>query len=135
MTVSQRPQGLRARLSTGRIVLAPGVFDPLTASIATDAGFEALYLSGAAIAYTKLGRPDIGLVTMSEVADTLAHIRERVETPLIVDADGAGLQHLRALYRPDLYRFRMELVRAGERSQRHWEPMPSAPDPLAETIT
>ena len=87
MTDSQRPQGLRARLSTGRIVLAPGVFDPLTASIATDAGFEALYLSGAAIAYTKLGRPDIGLVTMSEVADTLAHIRERVETPLIVDAD------------------------------------------------
>ena len=87
MTESQRPQGLRARLSTGRIVLAPGVFDPLTASIATDAGFEALYLSGAAIAYTKLGRPDIGLVTMSEVADTLAHIRERVDTPLIVDAD------------------------------------------------
>ena len=87
MTDSQRPQGLRARLSTGKIVLAPGVFDPLTASIAADAGFEALYLSGAAIAYTKLGRPDIGLVTMSEVADTLAHIRERVETPLIVDAD------------------------------------------------
>ena len=87
MTESQQPQGLRARLSTGRIVLAPGVFDPLTASIATDAGFEALYLSGAAIAYTKLGRPDIGLVTMSEVADTLAHIRERVSTPLIVDAD------------------------------------------------
>ena len=87
MTESQQPQGLRARLATGRIVLAPGVFDPLTASIAADAGFEALYLSGAAIAYTKLGRPDIGLVTMSEVADTLAHIRERVETPLIVDAD------------------------------------------------
>ena len=87
MNDSQRPQGLRARLSSGKIVLAPGVFDPLTASIAARAGFEALYLSGAAIAYTKLGRPDIGLVTMSEVADTLAHIRERVETPLIVDAD------------------------------------------------
>ncbi len=82
-----RPHGLRARLASHQIVLAPGVFDPLTASIATDAGFEALYLSGAAIAYTKLGRPDIGLVTMTEVADTLAHIRERVATPLIVDAD------------------------------------------------
>ena len=56
-------------------------------------------------------------------------------TRTIFDADGAGLQHLRALYRPDLYRFRMELVRAGERSHRRWEPMPSAPDPLAETIT
>lgn len=87
MTDSLRPAGLRARLASGKIILAPGVFDPLTASIATDAGFEALYLSGAAIAYTKLGRPDIGLVSMSEVADTLSHIRERVETPLIVDAD------------------------------------------------
>ncbi|MDB5568993.1 MAG: carboxyvinyl-carboxyphosphonate phosphorylmutase [Hyphomicrobiales bacterium] len=87
MTHSPRTEDLRARLSRKEIVLAPGVFDPLTASIAADAGFEALYLSGAAIAYTKLGRPDIGLVTMSEVADTLAHIRERVETPLIVDAD------------------------------------------------
>ncbi len=55
-------------------------------------------------------------------------------TRTIFDADGAGLQHLRALYRPDLYRFRMELVRAGERSQRHWEPMPNALDPHAETM-
>jgi 2-methylisocitrate lyase-like PEP mutase family enzyme len=84
---SVRPEGLRARLSRHQIVMAPGVFDALTASLASEAGFEALYLSGAAIAYTKLGRPDIGLVTMSEVADTLSHIRERVETPLIVDAD------------------------------------------------
>ena len=87
MTQSPAPQGLRARLASRKIILAPGVFDPLTASIAADAGFEALYLSGAAIAYTRLGRPDIGLVTMSEVADVLAHIRERVDTPLVVDAD------------------------------------------------
>jgi 2-methylisocitrate lyase-like PEP mutase family enzyme len=78
---------LRARLAQPAIVVAPGVFDALTASIAAEAGFEALYLSGAGIAYTKLGRPDIGLVTMSEVADTLSHIRERVETPIVVDAD------------------------------------------------
>jgi 2-methylisocitrate lyase-like PEP mutase family enzyme len=51
------------------------------------AGFEACYLSGAAIAYTKLGRPDIGLVSMAEVADTLTHIRERVGLPIVVDAD------------------------------------------------
>jgi 2-methylisocitrate lyase-like PEP mutase family enzyme len=48
---------------------------------------EAIYLSGAALAYTRLGRPDIGLVTMSEVAETIALIRDRVATPLIVDAD------------------------------------------------
>ena len=69
------------------IVLASGVYDALTASLATDAGFRALYLSGASIAYTRLGRPDIGLVTMSEVAETLNLIRDRVATPLIVDAD------------------------------------------------
>jgi 2-methylisocitrate lyase-like PEP mutase family enzyme len=78
---------LKSRLTTKRILLAPGVYDPLTASLATDAGFEALYLSGASIAYTRLGRPDIGMVTMTEVADTITLIRDRVATPLIVDAD------------------------------------------------
>ncbi len=78
---------LRQRLTQRPIVIAPGVFDALTASIAVTAGFEALYLSGAAIAYTKLGRPDIGLVSMSEVADTLMTVRERVDAALIVDAD------------------------------------------------
>jgi 2-methylisocitrate lyase-like PEP mutase family enzyme len=78
---------LRERLSRKPIVIAPGVFDALTASIATDAGFEALYVSGAAVSYTRLGRPDIGLLTLSEMADVVRNIRERVETPLIVDAD------------------------------------------------
>ena len=78
---------LRARLSRPPILTAPGVFDALTATLAEQAGFEALYLSGAAVAYTRLGRPDIGLVTMSEMADTLAQIRDRVALPIIVDAD------------------------------------------------
>jgi 2-methylisocitrate lyase-like PEP mutase family enzyme len=79
--------GLRERLAKPRIVLAPGVCDAFTAAIAADAGFEALYVSGAAIAYTRLGRPDIGLVSMSEVADHVTRIADRVATPLIVDAD------------------------------------------------
>ena len=79
-------QTLRARLQSGLLV-APGVYDALTASLAAAAGFEALYVSGAAIAYTRLGRPDIGLVSMTEVADTVALLRDRVPTPLIVDAD------------------------------------------------
>ena len=78
---------LKQKLLGGRAVVAPGVFDALTASLATAAGFEALYVSGAAIAYTKLGRPDIGLVSMSEVVETIALVRDRVSTPLVVDAD------------------------------------------------
>ena len=77
---------LAADLQAGQVI-APGVYDALTASLAEAAGFRALYVSGAAIAYTKLGRPDIGLVSMSEVAETLALLRDRVAAPLIVDAD------------------------------------------------
>jgi 2-methylisocitrate lyase-like PEP mutase family enzyme len=78
---------LRARLARPPILVAPGVYDPLTSLIAEQAGFEALYVSGAAIAYTRLGRPDIGLVSMSEVVETVALIRDRVRAHLIVDAD------------------------------------------------
>ena len=78
---------LRARLVKPPIVIAPGIYDPLTALIAERAGFEALYVSGAAIAYTRLGRPDIGLVSMSEVVETVALIRDRVRAHLVVDAD------------------------------------------------
>ncbi len=78
---------LRERLGSGRILLAPGIFDGLTALIAARAGAEALYLSGASIAYTRFGRPDIGLVTMTEVAEIVAAIRDRVDRPVIVDAD------------------------------------------------
>ena len=78
---------LRSRLAAQPILVAPGVYDALTAHLAERAGFSAVYVSGAAIAYTRLGRPDIGLVAMSEVADTVALIRDRVGSHLIVDAD------------------------------------------------
>jgi len=81
----------RARLADGPIVTAPGVWDALSALIAEAAGFEALFLSGSALGYTRLGRPDIGLVTATELVDATARIAERVATPLLVDADsGAG---------------------------------------------
>jgi 2-methylisocitrate lyase-like PEP mutase family enzyme len=79
--------GLGERLRAGRILLAPGIFDALTGLVAARAGAEAVYLSGASIAYTRFGRPDIGLVSMAEVAGTISAIRERIELPLIVDAD------------------------------------------------
>jgi 2-methylisocitrate lyase-like PEP mutase family enzyme len=78
---------LRARLSLPDILIAPGVYDGLTATLAEQAGFEALYLSGAAVAYTRLGRPDIGLTSVSEMADTMALIRDRTALPVIIDAD------------------------------------------------
>src|SRR5262249_7159935 len=78
---------LKSRLARKPIVVAPGIYDPFTALVATQAGFDALYVSGAAIAYTRLGRPDIGLVSEAEVANTVALIRDRVDAHLIVDAD------------------------------------------------
>jgi len=78
---------LGSRLAAPPILIAPGVYDALTAHLAERAGFSAVYVSGAAIAYTRLGRPDIGLVSMSEVSDTVALIRDRVGCHLIVDAD------------------------------------------------
>jgi 2-methylisocitrate lyase-like PEP mutase family enzyme len=68
-------------------VLAPGVFDAFSALLAQQVGFDALYLSGASIAYTRLGRSDVGLTTFTEVADTLMRITERVTLPVIVDGD------------------------------------------------
>jgi 2-methylisocitrate lyase-like PEP mutase family enzyme len=78
---------LRALVADPRITLAPGCFDALSAALIERAGFRCGYLSGASIAYTRLGRPDIGLVSMHEVAQIVAAIRERTELPLIVDAD------------------------------------------------
>jgi hypothetical protein len=63
MANSPAPISLRSRLSGPDIVVAPGIYDALTASLAEAACFGALYLSGAALAYTLLGGPDLGLVT------------------------------------------------------------------------
>ena len=78
---------LKQRLQSPQPLLAPGIYDALSALVAEQAGFEALYLSGASIAYTRLGRSDVGLTTASEVAQTLSMITERVSCPVIVDAD------------------------------------------------
>ena len=68
-------------------VVAPGCYDALTALLIENAGFGCAYVSGASIAFTRLGRPDIGLTSLTEVADTVGCIRERVAIPLIVDGD------------------------------------------------
>ena len=77
----------RQRLYDTEILLAPGIYDAFGALVAERAGFEALYVSGASIAYSRLGRPDIGLVSLDELASVVGTIGERVDLPLLIDAD------------------------------------------------
>jgi 2-methylisocitrate lyase-like PEP mutase family enzyme len=78
---------LRQRLAAPGAILAPGAFDALSALLVERAGFEAIYMSGASIAYTQLGQPDIGLLSLSQAADVTSRVRDRVRIPIIVDAD------------------------------------------------
>jgi 2-methylisocitrate lyase-like PEP mutase family enzyme len=68
-------------------VVTPGVYDTLGALLVAEAGFETTYLSGASIAYARFGKPDLGLLSLDDVAATLAAISARVDLPIIVDAD------------------------------------------------
>jgi 2-methylisocitrate lyase-like PEP mutase family enzyme len=78
---------LRKKLAGPDAVIAPGVFDALTALMVEQAGFDCAYVSGASVSFTRIGRPDLGLTTLTEVADCVANMRERTDIPLIVDAD------------------------------------------------
>lgn len=74
-------------LLAGQSFIAPGCYDAFTALLIEQAGFGCAYVSGASIAFTQLGRPDIGLTTLTEVATVVGNIRDRVSLPLIVDGD------------------------------------------------
>jgi 2-methylisocitrate lyase-like PEP mutase family enzyme len=78
---------LKTRLAVGPALLAPGAYDAFSALLVEQAGFEAIYMSGASISYTQIGRPDIGLMSSSQVADVIGRVADRVSIPLIVDAD------------------------------------------------
>jgi 2-methylisocitrate lyase-like PEP mutase family enzyme len=80
-------QRLRELLAGTAPIIAPGVYDGLTALLVEQAGFDCAYLSGASASFTRLGRPDLGLMTMTEVAETVSNIRERIDLPLVVDGD------------------------------------------------
>jgi 2-methylisocitrate lyase-like PEP mutase family enzyme len=77
---------LRQMLRRPEIVVAPGAYDSLTARLVEQAGFPAVYMTGAGTA-AALGFPDYGLVTMSEMVDNAARLARAVEVPLIADAD------------------------------------------------
>jgi methylisocitrate lyase len=90
---------LRTSLETGGTLVVPGVFSGLSALLAKEAGAQALYLSGAAFA-ASMGMPDIGLVTLDELARAARQIVRVTRTPLIVDADtgfGSALNVMRAV--------------------------------------
>ena len=84
-----KAQQLKTRLSAKSILVIPGIYDALSALIAEQSGHEALFLSGSAVSYSQLGRPDVGLVTMSEMADACMRITDRVNLPVLADVDSA----------------------------------------------
>ncbi|HER20097.1 MAG TPA: hypothetical protein ENO14_03525, partial [Chromatiales bacterium] len=77
---------LKEALRTHRPVVAPGVFDGLSAHLARRAGFPVIYASGGAIARS-LGLPDLGLAGMSEMAERLRQIVEAADRPVLADGD------------------------------------------------
>ncbi|BCY12860.1 oxaloacetate decarboxylase [Actinoplanes sp. L3-i22] len=79
---------LRALLTSGRVTHVPGVYDPVTAALAVAAGHRAVHLSGAAVSATMLGRPDLGFVHATQIADRAATLVPALQgVPLLADAD------------------------------------------------
>ncbi len=81
------PGQLRKMLARPQPVLAPGAYDALSARLVEEAGFGAAYMTGFGTAASLLGRPDVGLLTMSEMVDNARRIVRAVEVPVIADAD------------------------------------------------
>ncbi len=78
---------LRERLDSGEMVLAPGCYDALGARLVEEAGFSAVYMTGFGSAASRLGRPDVGLMTLPEMVDNARRIADAVDVPVIADAD------------------------------------------------
>jgi 2-methylisocitrate lyase-like PEP mutase family enzyme len=74
-------------LESGEMIVAPGAFDPLSARLVEEAGFPAVYMTGFGTSAAFLGRPDVGLLTMTEMAGNAGRIAACVDIPVIADAD------------------------------------------------
>jgi len=85
-TPAEKRASLRAALATGELLRFPGAFNPLSAKLIQEKGFEGVYISGAVLA-ADLGLPDIGLTTLTEVAGRSQQIARMTSLPAIVDAD------------------------------------------------
>jgi 2-methylisocitrate lyase-like PEP mutase family enzyme len=78
---------LKARLAERKALVVPGAPNAMTARIVADLGFEAVYVTGAGVTNFELGVPDLGLITLTELAETVSRMRDATELPLVVDAD------------------------------------------------
>ena len=85
-TTAQKRADFRRRLASGELLQFPGAFNPLSAKLIQEKGFDGVYISGAVLA-ADLGLPDIGLTTLSEVAGRGEQISRMVDLPAIIDAD------------------------------------------------
>ena len=86
LTASAKRAGFRAKLASGELIRMPGAFNPLSAMLIQDKGFEGVYVSGAVLS-ADLGLPDIGLTTLTEVAQRAGQIARVTDLPALVDAD------------------------------------------------
>lgn len=82
-----RPGRLRAVLQPGQLLMAPGVFDCLTARLAECCGFSAVYMTGSGVSISRLGAPDVGLLSFAEILDQAKRIADVCTLPVIADAD------------------------------------------------
>jgi len=80
-------QAVKALMMRRQAAVVPGAPNAMTARIVADLGFEAVYVTGAGVTNFELGVPDLGLITLTELAETVARMRDAVDLPLIVDAD------------------------------------------------
>lgn len=84
--IAEKRAAFRARLASGELLSFPGAFNPLSARLIQDKGFDGVYISGAVLS-ADLGLPDIGLTTLTEVAGRTRQISRMTDLPTIVDAD------------------------------------------------
>lgn len=85
--MSKKSMELKKLLAKKKILLAPGVYDGLSARLAELAGFEVIYATGYGLSASVLGRPDVGLMTMSEMVSRVSAVAEAVSVPVIADGD------------------------------------------------
>ncbi len=85
--VQSRATQLRQMLQGDRLIMAPGAYDGISARLIEQSGFPALYMTGAGTASSRLGYPDIGLLTLTEMADAAKNVVNAVSIPVICDVD------------------------------------------------
>lgn len=93
----------RKAVSQGSFLTLPGIYDCLGARIAEEAGFSALFLSGGALAYSRLGVPDFGFLSLTEFGESIKNIVACVKIPLIADADNGFGNAIQAAYTGKVY--------------------------------